>query len=174
VSHFLLFRPSYCCWGSTPSIPPANLGTVCGVLLGTWTLWPSWQRGSRCGSYAWTAGFRSSSQLGRLHLPSSHYFATWQAEWDSALGSKLLMVKPSVQEWQSSFRAVRKDEVALKRLRICHTHPTHGHFLRGQPEPVCTHCGVPLTAARILMDCPRYTEARRMSPWHRNLRHTRR
>jgi hypothetical protein len=58
----------------------------------------------------------------------------------------LRMVKPSMQ-------AVRKDEVNLTRL-------TRRHLLRGGPAPVCTHCGGPLTVARVLVDCPRYAEAR--------------
>jgi hypothetical protein len=87
----------------------------------------------------------------------------WQAEWDKALGNRLRVVKPSLQETQSSFRAVRKDEVTLTRPRMGHTRRTHGHLLRGRPAPVCTHCGVPLIVALISVDCPRYTEARRTS-----------
>jgi hypothetical protein len=79
----------------------------------------------------------------------------WQTEWDSALGNKLRMVKSSVQEWQSSFRSVLKDLVTL-------THLTQGHWLRGEPAPVCTQCGAPLTAARTLVGCPLYAEARRI------------
>jgi hypothetical protein len=85
----------------------------------------------------------------------------WQDEWDSAVGNKLSMVKPSVQERQS-FRAVRKDEVTLTRLQIGHTRLTRGHLVRGEPAPVCTRCGVPLKVAHTLVDCPRYAEARRI------------
>jgi ribonuclease HI len=47
--------------------------------------------------------------------------SSWQAQWDSALGNKFRMVKPSVQEWQSSVRALKKDEVTLACLRIGHS-----------------------------------------------------
>jgi hypothetical protein len=50
--------------------------------------------------------------------------SSWQAEWDSARDKKLRVVKPSVQEWQSAFRAVRKDKVAITRLGIGHTRLT--------------------------------------------------
>jgi ribonuclease HI len=67
---------------------------------------------------------------------------SWQAEWDSSLGSKLHVVKPSLQERQSSFRALRKVEVTLTRHRIGRTLLTHGHLLRGEPAPVRARCGV--------------------------------
>jgi hypothetical protein len=70
------------------------------------------------------------------------------------------MVKPSVQVWQPSFSIVRNKEVSLTRLRIGHSRLTHGHLLRGEAGPVCRNCGVPLTVSHILVDCPRYGEAR--------------
>jgi hypothetical protein len=50
--------------------------------------------------------------------------SSWQAEWDIALGNKLLVVKPSVQEWQGSFKTVLGEEVTLMCLRIVHTPDT--------------------------------------------------
>jgi hypothetical protein len=55
VPQSILSRPPDCCLVPAPSIQPAHLGTVCGVLLGTWTLWPVWQRGRQCGSHMRTA-----------------------------------------------------------------------------------------------------------------------
>jgi hypothetical protein len=86
--------------------------------------------------------------------------SSWQDEWDNSQGNKLHKVKPYVQAWYSSFNDVRKEEVKLSRLRISHTRLTHGHLLRGEPTPVCSNCGVPLTVAHILEDCPRYDKAR--------------
>jgi hypothetical protein len=37
---------------------------------------------------------------------------------------------------------------------------THGNLLHGEPAPFCINCGVPLTVAQILVDCPHYGEAR--------------
>jgi hypothetical protein len=66
--------------------------------------------------------------------------SSWQAEWHSDLGSKLRLLKPSVQEWQSSFRAVRKDEVTLARLWVGHTRLKHGPLSRGQPSRCPSWC----------------------------------
>jgi hypothetical protein len=74
VSQRSLSRPPYRCWDPAPSIQTAHLETLCGVLLGTWTLRPAWQRGRRCGSCAGAAHFRSSCLHSRLLLPSSRYF----------------------------------------------------------------------------------------------------
>jgi hypothetical protein len=52
--------------------------------------------------------------------------SSWQADWDNALGNRLRMVKPSVQEWQSAFRALRTDEVTPRHLRVSHTLVTRG------------------------------------------------
>lgn len=85
-----------------------------------------------------------------------------QAEREYALGNKLRVVIPSLQVWQSSFRAVREDEVTVTRLRIGHGRLTHGRFLRGEPAPVCTRCDAPLTMAYVLVDYPCDAEARRI------------
>jgi hypothetical protein len=90
----------------------------------------------------------------RFTCPRHSILSSWQAEWHSAYGNKLRVVKPYVQQRLSSFRAARKGTATLARQ-------THGHLLRGGPEPVCAHCGVHLTVARISVDCPRYTGARR-------------
>jgi hypothetical protein len=101
----------------------------------------------------------------RIFLHRAILFS-WQDEWNNAQGKKLSMVKQSVQVWQSSFSVVRKEEFSLTRLRIGHTRLTHGHLLRGEEGPVCRNCGVPLTVAHILVDCPRYSEARRIYHLH--------
>jgi hypothetical protein len=71
------------------------------------------------------------------------------------------VMKPSVQEWQSSFRAVRKDGAALSRPRIGRTRLMHDPLLRGEPAPAYSLCGVPLTVAYVLVDCFLYAEGRR-------------
>jgi hypothetical protein len=61
--------------------------------------------------------------------------SSWQAEWDCARGNKLRVVKPSMQEWQSSFRVIRKDEVILTCLRIGHLRMTHAHCCEVSRRP---------------------------------------
>jgi hypothetical protein len=48
--------------------------------------------------------------------------SSWQDEWANNQDNKFRMVKPSVQEWHSSFGADRQEEVVLTHLRIGHTH----------------------------------------------------
>ena len=48
----------------------------------------------------------------------------------------------------------RHNEVVLCRLRIGHTYATHGHLLRGEEQPTCRRCTVPLTVSHVLLSCP--------------------
>jgi hypothetical protein len=61
----------------------------------------------------------------------------WQDECANTQGNKLRLVQPSVQAWQSSFSALRKEEVTLTLLLITHTRLTHGHLLCGEPAHSC-------------------------------------
>ena len=53
----------------------------------------------------------------------------WQMSWNAAVLNKLHAIKPSLCEWQPSFRIDRKKEVTLVRLRIGHTFITHSFLL---------------------------------------------
>ena len=44
----------------------------------------------------------------------------WQTSWHNSIGNKLLDIKPTIGEYQSVVRNIRK-EVILARLRIGHT-----------------------------------------------------
>jgi hypothetical protein len=63
--------------------------------------------------------------------------SSWQDELNNAEGNKLLVLKPYVQEWQFSFKVVRKDDVTLTCFRISHTRLTHGHLLFGKSVLLC-------------------------------------
>lgn len=80
----------------------------------------------------------------------------WQQEWDEEVNNKLHTVKPLLSEWESTRHRERFYEVVLCRLRIGHTHLTHGHLLRREEAPECEHCNNPLTVAHILLECPAY------------------
>ena len=49
----------------------------------------------------------------------------WQMSWNAAVINKLHSLKPSLDEWQTSYRIDRKEEVTLARLRIGYTFITH-------------------------------------------------
>ena len=52
----------------------------------------------------------------------------WQMSWNAAILNKLHSIKPSLGEWQQSYRIDHKEEVTLARLRIGHTFITHTPF----------------------------------------------
>ncbi|KAJ4439483.1 hypothetical protein ANN_07607, partial [Periplaneta americana] len=85
----------------------------------------------------------------------------WEGEWSAQEGNRLRNIKNTVRVWDSSTRASRHEEVLLTRLRIGHCHLTHGHLLRGEPQPECDMCHVPLTVEHFLLRCRKYDYARR-------------
>ena len=100
--------------------------------------------------------------LRRLPLPARDFYpaiqtftmSSWQAEWHLQGSGKLRSVKPTLEPWQSCFQSNRHQEVALCRLRIGHTYATHGYLLRGEEQPTCSRCAVPLTVSHVLLSCP--------------------
>jgi hypothetical protein len=102
-------------------------------LLVAWTLWPAKAAAMHGPLVSDRAlGTEVSACLRRAVLSS------WQVEWDSALGNKLCIVKPSVQEWQSSFRVVRRDEFTLTHLRMSHTPGTRTLVTKGADASLYT------------------------------------
>ena len=87
---------------------------------------------------------------------------SWQNEWNHELNNKLHVVKPLLDEWASARHRDRFFEVVLCRLRIGHTHLTHGYLLRGEDPPTCEHCSDPLTVVHILLECPAYDRYRQL------------
>ncbi|KAJ4440717.1 hypothetical protein ANN_08865 [Periplaneta americana] len=85
----------------------------------------------------------------------------WEGEWSAQEGNRLRNIKNTVRVWDSSTRASRHEEVLLTRLRIGHCHLTHGHLLRGEPQPECDMCHVPLTVEHFLLRCRKYDHARK-------------
>ena len=62
----------------------------------------------------------------------------WQISWNAAVFNKLHSIKPSLGEWQPSYRIDRKEEVTLARIRIGHTFITHSFLLKGE-DPAFVH-----------------------------------
>ena len=61
----------------------------------------------------------------------------WQMSWNAAVLNKLHSIKPSLGEWQPSYRIDRKEEITLARLRIGHTFITHSFLMKGGDWPMC-------------------------------------
>ena len=86
------------------------------------------------------------------HIDQFSYIQ-WQEWWNLCQDVKIWEVKPLLGEWSSSYRTSRREEIILSRLRIGHSYVTHSHLLRGEPPPLCEHCGKPLTIKHILIEC---------------------
>ena len=58
----------------------------------------------------------------------------WQTSWNNSTGNKLLDIKPTIGEYRSVVRNIRK-EVVLARLCLGPTRVTHSNLLQGEDQP---------------------------------------
>jgi hypothetical protein len=111
----------------------------------------------------------SSPRIADFPIPASDLrfaikqlvFSKWQQEWDLEAHNKLHSVHPTIGPWPLCQRESRREEIVLARLRIGHTHYTHGYLLRGEDQPECVACVCPLTVQHILLDCADFLHIRR-------------
>ena len=59
----------------------------------------------------------------------------WQEAWANIGLNNLRLIKDTVSPWGTSYRANRREEVVLARLRIGHSRLTHGHLMGGCQQP---------------------------------------
>lgn len=95
----------------------------------------------------------------RPHI-NSFIFDKWKSLWDEEANNKLHFINPSIKLYPYRCRPSRREEVVLTRLRIGHSHLTHGCLLKGEELPRCESCLVPLTIKHILLDCSDYDDLR--------------
>ncbi|XP_035204893.1 uncharacterized protein LOC118179840 [Stegodyphus dumicola] len=82
----------------------------------------------------------------------------WQEFWECQTLNKLRQVKPNLVYWES--RGNRKEDVLLTRLRIGHCKLIHQFLLKGDNEPICGTCNVPVSVNHILTCCPALSQKR--------------
>ena len=70
----------------------------------------------------------------------------WQTSWNNSIG------KPTIGEYQSVVRNIRREEVVLARLRLGHTRVTHSYLLQGEEQPQCVGCDAPFTVRHFLLE----------------------
>ena len=85
----------------------------------------------------------------------------WQQDWNNQTNNKLHSVQPTIGFWPLCQRKSRREEIVLTRIRIGHTHYTHGYLLRGEDQPECVACMCPLTVRHILLECADFLHNRR-------------
>ncbi|KAI5753366.1 hypothetical protein M8J77_026236 [Diaphorina citri] len=86
----------------------------------------------------------------------------WQISWDNVINNKLKRVKPLIENWETSNRNSRYEEIVITRLRIGHTRLTHDHLFKRDPRPTCG-CGDTLTVDHIF-NCPTHLQSRSSLP----------
>ena len=76
----------------------------------------------------------------------------WQTSLNSSIGNKLLDIKPTIGEYQSVVRNIRREEVVLAQLLFGHTRVTHSYLLQGEEQPQCVSCDAPFTVRHSLLE----------------------
>ena len=84
----------------------------------------------------------------------------WQTSWNNSIGNKLHDIKPTIGEYQSVVRNIRREEVVLARLRLGHTRVTHSYLLLGEELPQCVGCDAPFTVRHFLLECGDFARVR--------------
>ena len=95
----------------------------------------------------------------------SFIMGLWQNHWSACSGNlKLKAVRPMVSQWRPPCLLDRRSSVVITRLRIGHTHMTHGYLMASGAErqvPLCPTCQIALTVKHILIECPAFLRQRR-------------
>jgi len=87
----------------------------------------------------------------------------WQKFWSNLpLSNKLRNVKLSIKKFKYPPNTKRRDEINITRAKIGHSHLTHAYLIRKESAPVCDNCNETLTLEHIIINCTKYTEARKI------------
>ena len=84
----------------------------------------------------------------------------WQTSWNNSIGNKLLDIKPTIGEYQSIDRNIRKEKVILARLRLGRKRVSHSYLLQGEEQPQCVSCDASFTARHFLLECGNFAQVR--------------
>ena len=85
----------------------------------------------------------------------------WQQRWDMNIKIKIFQSHPTLAEWRPAFRASRREQVVISRLRIGHTRLTHAFILKQEPHPQCLTCQTTCTVKHILIECRAFAVIRK-------------
>ena len=91
---------------------------------------------------------------------NNYFLEGWHTSWKNSFGNKLLDIKPTIGEYQSVVRNIRKEEVVLDRLCLGHTRVTLSYLLQGEEQPQCIGCDAPLSVRYFLLECGDFAQVR--------------
>ncbi|VVC26949.1 Ribonuclease H-like domain,Ribonuclease H domain [Cinara cedri] len=87
----------------------------------------------------------------------------WQKFWSNLhLSKKLRNIKLFVQKLKYPPNIKRREEVNITRIKIGHSLLTHAHLITKEPAPICNTCNETKTIEHIVINCHKYTEARKI------------
>jgi kelch-like protein 2/3 len=92
-------------------------------------------------------------------LINTYISSYWQRLWSAEANNKLHNIEPTIKSTKC-YRLPRRDELIIHRLRIGHTHLTHGFLLKREDPPECVSCDSPLTVEHILLNCVEFQHIR--------------
>ena len=69
-------------------------------------------------------------------------------------------MKPTIVEYQSVVRNIRREEKVLARLGLGHTRVSHSYLLQGEEQPQCIGCDAPYTVCHFLLECGDFAQVR--------------
>ena len=88
------------------------------------------------------------------------YHKKWQEEWDRNKWG-LHIIKPKLGPLK--FEGLnRREQIVLSRLRLGVCRFTHSHYFSNGAIRKCLPCNSTLTIGHVLMDCPQFTNPRRL------------
>jgi hypothetical protein len=93
-------------------------------------------------------------------LVRQYTFKLWQEQWSEQKNNKLYQIMPDLSLGVPIAASGRKAETVLNRLLLGHTYFTHSHLLRGDDQPWCSACDVPLSVRHVFTECADLFEAR--------------
>ena len=84
-----------------------------------------------------------------------------QTPWNNSIGNKLnLEIKPTIGEYQSVARNMRKEYAVLNRLCLSHTRVTQLYLLLGEEQLQCVGCDAPFTVRHFLLESGDFAQIR--------------
>lgn len=92
-----------------------------------------------------------------LHKNKKEVTNLWQLLWTHTnQTNKLRKIKETIDNWNTSNRKTRQEEIKLTRLRIGHSRMTHSYIINKTDPPICEKCrsNTQLTIDHIMAICP--------------------
>lgn len=85
----------------------------------------------------------------------------WNEIWTTTPDTvKLRTIKHHTLPWPVFPAFNRRDSVVLSRIRIGHTHLTHGYLMSQDPQPICLICSTQISIKHIIEECTLYRSER--------------